>query len=107
LNDRLFLGVLLYITLVVLVSATLPDEIFTQDLGEESPSEIQDSFNITVTDVDSATEQVGFLFKVLSITFAPFTIGGIPTALKIIITILNLFSITISGIYIYDKVRGI
>ena len=70
-------------------------------------SELAASFNTTAEDTDSLGEQVGFFKKILTFLFVTWTIEGIPVAIGLLLLALNLFSIIIAIVWVYDKVRGI
>lgn len=90
------------------IAGFLPDSFFVSTpSGEINPSELSGSLNLTGSDVDSMTEQVGFFKKIISYLLFTWVIEGIPLFLGVIVNLLNLLSILVVIIYVYDKLRGI
>lgn len=95
----------------MLGSGFIPSEYISGDPSSSTStitaSELAESFNTTAEDTDSFGEQVSFFKKVLTFLFVTWTIEGIPVAIGLILFVLNIFSILIGAVWIYDKARGI
>ncbi len=101
-NDKLFLGVLIYIFTSVLFIGVLPDSFFSG-----SRPNVPDDLTDGIDSPTSITQQTGYISKIITFAFVPFKISGIPVFLALIIFFINIFTTLISVIYIYDKIRGI
>lgn len=107
-DDRFFFGVLIYLFVGVAFAGFMPDNFYTgTQHGGIDQDEFRDTINEQVDDIGSVTGQISFMGKILTFLFVTWQIDGMPTLLSIILIFVNLVSILVIGIYIYDKVRGI
>ena len=108
-DDKIMLGVLVYVFLVATVGGFLPEELFFSSIGSDriDDGSLRTSYNSSYETTLNPIKQVSWFKKVLTVLFVPFIIEGIPLFLGLLITFLNYVSALIGGIYVYDKVRGI
>lgn len=108
-DDKIFFSCLIYIFIVSMVGGFIPSDIYTGSrLTTFDSSYIMDSDNGTAE--GSPTQyrsDSGFLAKLGRFFFLTVSVTGIPLFISALINILNLFTLTISVIYLYDKFRGI
>ena len=106
-DDRIFFGVLFYLIASVSLVGLMPSDFYT---GTSYTSETEGNIRSTIdsgSPTTSITENLNFMQKMLTFLFVTWSISGIPAFFSLIILILNIFSIVIIVIWIYDKVRGI
>lgn len=94
-DDIIFISILVYLVLSIGIIAFVPDAFFTGSAPSQLDVNGDDSGGI------SAIGKIGrFLF-------AGWTINGIPAIFGLLLFILNVVSIVVGIVYIYDKIRGI
>lgn len=106
-EDKYFFGAMIYLFVSIAVAGMLPTEVYTGASENLDREELIDSLNQTGERIESTSEQVSFLFKVLSYFFVPLSIDGIPSIMALIISFINLMCVLIGIIWTYDKARGI
>lgn len=106
-NDGWFFGVLIYLVSSVLIVGAMPSDFYS---GTSYTAQTEDNIRQTIdsgSTADSTIEQLSFMQKILTFLFISWSIDGIPFLIAVIITMLNLFSIIVIVVWIYDKIRGI
>lgn len=105
-DDRLAIGVIIYIFLSVSLVIIMPDEFFSGTSSSvDGAQEVRSSINVTAVQADA--DQPGFILKILQFFFASWTISGIPLVLGVLLELFNLVTIIVGVAYVYDKIRGI
>ena len=104
-DDKIFLGALVYLLVTILISAILPTDLYT---GTKFSGSERDDFTsqYNKTGVE-ASQQLGFFTKVAKFFFISWTINGMPVALGILVSIINIFVAMVAAIFVWDKFRGI
>ena len=104
-EDKLFFGSLVYLTIVLVAFSILPSSFIS---GQ--PKVFLDSTDILSEqpeDITSLDTNLNFIAKIGILFFATFSITGIPTIFGLLIVSLNLFVSIIFILSVYDKIRGI
>jgi len=115
LDDKIFLGVMLYIILSSVIVGMMPTELLYSTTQLDENLDVADLVgfeNVTiepedinlVTGVGQGITMFGTMFLWV---VAPVSLGNIPIFISIIILIINWFCLAIFSIYIFDKFRGI
>lgn len=100
-DDRIFFGAFVYLFLSVVVVAILPASLFSG--SSPGLSNIGDG----VSNPENIVTTPSYFSQVVRFMLASWTIDGIPTGIGLIITLLNIATLLIAIIFVYDKVRGI
>ena len=104
-DDRIFLGVMVYLILAAAISGFLPSGFYTGTSFEsESAEDFTEEYGTPSTD---PLDQLNFFQKVLQFFFVTWTVADIPAFLGVIITLFNIFVVVVGGVWVYDKFRGI
>lgn len=108
-DDKIIIAILVYIFLVSLVGATLPQEIFIASLGSSSMDQesMISEYNRTYTAPSEPIGQISWFRKIITVLFVPFIIPGIPLGLSLLIGFFNYLVAFLGGMYVFDKFRGI
>ena len=107
-DDRLFLGSIIYLFLAILVISLLPNDLFFGAVPEVATStDLQNSLNVTGGASSNLGEPFDFFDKLITFLFTSWTVPGVPIYIGLIITLLNVITTYIAVVYIYDKIRGI
>jgi len=107
-DDKLFLSVIVYLFISVSVASFLPNDFYTGSVYETpNEQEFKDISAEQIENVDSFRGQLNFFQKILTYLFVTWIITGMPTIVALFVLALNIFSIVIISVYVYDKLRGI
>ncbi len=106
-DDKIFFGAVVYMFLSISISGLLPSELYTGTRFVDTSDEFVGEYSEEDGAIQGTVEQLGFFRKAVRFFFVSWVIDGIPPAVGIIISLLNLMGVLISGKWIYDAVRGI
>lgn len=108
-NDKIFFIATSYLLLSILISGFLPSELYTGTHfnTENEMANFNTGLDGSSLETGNMTAQLNFFQKILTFLFVSWNIEDIPVLVATSIFVLNIFSIFITVIWIYDKVRGI
>lgn len=106
-NDAMFYSTMAYLLIFALFAGILPSSFYTGSTADLSSNDIQGALNVDEISSTSEPVSLGFITKSLIFIFVPITISGMPIVLAGLLQIINLIILFGSGIWIYNKVRGI
>lgn len=107
-DDKIFFGVLVYLVLSTSIAALLPTAMYSgTKFVPLTESDVISEYNVSAGAVSGAVEQLNFMQKIVTYFFVTWRVAGIPAAIGIIIFLINILTIFVGAIYVYDKVRGI
>jgi hypothetical protein len=105
-NFEWLVSALIYIVLSNFLVGALPSDLFGVAGTSDNP-DFTGLINESAKVSGSVVKEMPFLFKVARYFFAPWTIAGIPGLIAALLVIVNVVSILIPVVWIYDKIRGI
>jgi len=108
LDDKIFFGVLIYLVLSTMLSAMLPTSFYSgTKFVPVSSDDLVSGYNVSEVSAVSPVEQLNFMQKILSYFFVTWKINGIPLLIANLIFLLNIITVVVGAVWVYDKLRGI
>lgn len=109
-DDRYFFGCLIYILIISFIGAILPTDFFVNDTPA-APDTYDSLDHIAATryghEFGENFSDITIFGQILTLLFFPIDIPDLNILLALIIMFINITTMVIPIIWIYDKIRGI
>lgn len=103
-DDSYFFGSLIYLVLVISIMGFMPDSFFVSDAAAPDPDDLAGAVpDNPINPIDN----LNFFQKIIIFMIFTVAIDELPVYFGVVLLLLNIGSVTIAAVWVYDKFRGI